>query len=194
MNIWVVQWRRQNCDLFLVLLLLDWSYMILKNSHTKQLMHFSVLFCKVVLLNVIFLATHGNNNLQWQKIFLNALVETESTHGLDSGWNSAGLLQHLHRKKTPLCADFHQFHMLHNSASNWSPFLVEHWFFFFPTGLLTRGKKDKVSNITSLKLWKCLLRINTKNEHNAWNLNHTELDVITSDSWNACALLYDAIK
>ena len=38
---------------------------------------------------------------------------------------------------------------------------------FFPTELLTRGSKDKVSEITFLKLCKCLFRINTKNEHNA---------------------------
>lgn len=178
-----------------MLLLLDLSYMILKNSHTKQLMYFSVLFWEVVLLNVIFLATRGNNNLQWQKIFLNALVETESTHGLDSGWNSAGLLQHQHRKKNTSVCWFSSV----SYAAQFSFKLVlipgrTLIYFFFPTGLLTRGKKDKVNNITSLKLWKCLLRINTKNEHNAWDLNHTELDVITSDSWNACALLYDAIK
>lgn len=127
-------------------------------------MQFSVLFCKVVVLKVIFLATCGNNNLQWQKIFLNALVETESTHGLVSGWNSAGH----HHRATLLCFDFRQFYMLHNSTSNRS--LAQYssfFFFFFPTGLLlTRRRKNKVSTIIILKLYKCILRINTSNKHN----------------------------
>lgn len=76
----------------------------------------------------------------------------------------AGILQGHHRRAILMCFDFHQFYMLHNSTSN--RFLAQYWSFFFPTGLVTRRRKNKVSAITILKLYKCILRINTSNEHN----------------------------
>lgn len=108
--------------------------------------------------------------------------------------DSAGALQHCHWA-TPLCVDFHPCFTCCKIQLQIDPLLCHNGdFFLFPAALLTRGDKNKVSETTSLKLSKCLFRINMRNEHNAWVLSHIEPDVTTSYSWNAYALLYHAIK